>query len=141
MSVETTANPTPAATAEPPAADATAKPAVGGKAAAVGEKRKRGAPAEGGKAKPKGRKRGPPRPHRKLEEEVLASRMERLEARIGKARDQLEDAERHLEIYALERKYRKQDAAAEAAELDALERRSRGKDAAAEAPAKAEEAV
>ena len=133
MPVEPTATPTPD--------DAAAKPTEGEKPAAVGEKRKRGAAGEGGKAKSKGRRRGPPRPHRKLEEEVLTARMERLETRIGKARDQLEDAERHLEIYALERKYRKQDAAAEAAELDAQERRQRGKDAAAEPAVKEEESV
>lgn len=148
MTTEATANPDPTA----PAADAAAQPAeaptpaVGGKRKREGEKGEGKAAREKGEGKAaagreKGKRRGPPRPHRRLEEGVLSTRMERLEARIEKAREQIEDAGRHLEIYALESKYRRQDAAAEAAELDALERRQRAKEPAGEAAARAEEAA
>ncbi len=53
-----------------------------------------------------GRKRGPPRPHRKLAQPVLEGRIGKLQKRIERARGQLEDAERHIEGYSKEAKYR-----------------------------------
>lgn len=55
------------------------------------------------------RKRGPPRPHRKLPQDVLEGRIGKLRKRIERARGQLEDAERHIEGYDKEAKYREQD--------------------------------
>lgn len=55
------------------------------------------------------RKRGPPRPHRKLPQEVLDGRIGKLRKRIERARGQLEDAERHIEGYDKEAKYREQE--------------------------------
>lgn len=85
--------PTNAATAQPPA-DAEPK-------------------AKQPKAQSKGdghRKRGPPRPHRKLSDEILHGRIEKLQKRINRAKGQLEDAERHIEGYVKEEKYREKDA-------------------------------
>ena len=56
------------------------------------------------------RKRGPPRPHRKLTQEVLESRIGKLNKRIEKAKGHLEDAERHIDGYSKERKYREAEA-------------------------------
>ena len=56
------------------------------------------------------RKRGPPRPHRKLTQEVLESRISKLNKRIEKAKGHLEDAERHIDGYSKERKYREVEA-------------------------------
>lgn len=55
------------------------------------------------------RKRGPPRPHRKLTQEVLDGRIGKLRKRIDKARGQLEDAERHIEAYVKEAGYREDE--------------------------------
>jgi hypothetical protein len=55
------------------------------------------------------RKRGPPRPHRKLPQEVLEGRICKLRKRIERARGQLEDAERHIDAYDKEAKYREQE--------------------------------
>jgi hypothetical protein len=55
------------------------------------------------------RKRGPPRPHRKLPQDVLDGRIGKLRKRIERARGQLEDAERHIEGYDKEAKYREQE--------------------------------
>ena len=52
------------------------------------------------------RKRGPPRPHRKLAQEVLEGRIGKLRKRIERSRNQLEDAERHIEGYIKESSYR-----------------------------------
>ena len=52
------------------------------------------------------RKRGPPRPHRKLPQDVLEGRIGKLRKRIERAKGQLEDAERHIEGYDKEAKYR-----------------------------------
>lgn len=60
------------------------------------------------------KKRGPPRPHRKLDKEVLAGRIEKLQRRIERAKGQLEDAERHIDAYTKEAKYREAEAKAEA---------------------------
>jgi hypothetical protein len=77
------------------------------------KKPKLGGPRGSGPKKPKSdeppRKRGPPRPHRKLPQEILEGRISKLRKRIDKARGQLEDAERHIEGYDKEAKYREQD--------------------------------
>ncbi len=55
------------------------------------------------------RKRGPPRPHRKLGQEILDGRITKLRSRIQRCRGQLEDAERHIDGYEKEAKYRLQE--------------------------------
>lgn len=55
------------------------------------------------------KKRGPPRPHRKLTQEVLDGRIGKLKKRIDKARGQLEDAERHIDAYVKEAAYREDE--------------------------------
>ena len=67
-------------------------------------------PKSTGASKPKEpkKKRGPPRPHRKLEGDVLELRMNKLKKRINKAKVQLEDATRHIEVYQRESFYRSQ---------------------------------
>jgi hypothetical protein len=75
--------------------------------------------APGDKAKSEGqprKKRGPARPHRRLDIETISSRIEKLEKRQLRAREQLEDATRHVEGYQAERKFREQEAAAAAKE-------------------------
>lgn len=52
------------------------------------------------------KKRGPPRPHRKLPQDILEGRIEKLKKRIDRASGQLEDARRHVEGYEKEFKYR-----------------------------------
>ena len=77
------------------------------------KKRKRPTKTEndGDTPKPKAtRRRGPPRPHRKLSDEVLASRRDKLKKRMDKARAQLEEAERHYQGYEKENKYRAAEA-------------------------------
>jgi len=71
--------------------------------------------AEGGEPRVV-KKRGPPRPHRRLAEEVLSGRIEKLQKRIDKARGVLDEAERHIELYNKERKYRDAEAPAAPAE-------------------------
>jgi hypothetical protein len=78
-------------------------------------------PKSGGvKAKPDGeprqprKKRGPARPHRRLDIETINSRIAKLEKRRLRAKEQLEDATRHVEGYRAEREFRDQEAAAEA---------------------------
>jgi len=56
------------------------------------------------------KKRGPPRPHRKLSNELLTGRIEKLKKRINKAKGQLEDAERHIDGYNKEASYREKEA-------------------------------
>ena len=60
-------------------------------------------------ARPAPTPRGPPRPHRKLDPEILSGRIAKLDKRIKKARVQLEEAERHIEGYLKETKYRASD--------------------------------
>ena len=72
-------------------------------------KKKTPRPAKTGPVK----KRGPPRPHRKLDKEVLAGRIEKLQRRIERAKGQLGDAERHIDAYAKEAKYREAEAKAD----------------------------
>lgn len=57
------------------------------------------------------KKRGPPRPHKRLAQEILDVRLAKLRNRIDKAKGQLEDAERHIDSYEKESKYRKLEAA------------------------------
>lgn len=57
------------------------------------------------------KKRGPPRPHKRLAQEILDVRLGKLRNRIEKAKGQLEDAERHIDSYEKESKYRKLEAA------------------------------
>jgi hypothetical protein len=68
-------------------------------------KRKRGPKAP----KPSRRPRGPPRPHRKLDRDTLDSRIAKLQKRIDRSKAQLEDAERHIDGYLKESKYRATD--------------------------------
>jgi hypothetical protein len=55
------------------------------------------------------KKRGPPRPYRRLEEEVLNGRITKLTARMDKAKAQHEEAQQLLLRYTHERAYRAQD--------------------------------
>lgn len=71
----------------------------------VTEKKKR-AP-RGSRPPPK--PRGPPRPHRKLPADILEARVAKLDKRIKRARVQLQEAERHIEGYLKETKYRADD--------------------------------
>ena len=101
----------PAAAEPVPAADAAA-PVTEPKPAAP--KRKRPEKSSEPRApKPARKPRGPPRPHRKLEQETLTNRVEKLQKRIDRSKAQLEDAERHIEGYLKESKYRAADSAAE----------------------------
>jgi hypothetical protein len=52
-------------------------------------------------------KRGPARPHRRLELEVINTRIEKLEKRLTRAKAQFEDAGRHVEGYRREVEFRK----------------------------------
>ena len=58
------------------------------------------------------KKRGPARPHRRLDIETITSRIEKLDKRRLRAKEQLEDATRHVEGYQAERNFREQEAAA-----------------------------
>lgn len=58
------------------------------------------------------KKRGPARPHRRLDIETITSRIEKLEKRRLRAKEQLEDATRHVEGYQAERKFREHEIAA-----------------------------
>ena len=51
-------------------------------------------------------KRGPARPHRRLENDVINSRIEKLQKRLDRAKGQVEDASRHIEGYKREREFR-----------------------------------
>ena len=62
------------------------------------------------------KKRGPARPHRRLDIVTIDSRIDKLEKRRVRAKEQLEDATRHVEGYLAERNFRAQEAAAEAAQ-------------------------
>lgn len=56
------------------------------------------------------KKRGPPRPHKKISNDVLQQRVQKLQKRIDKARNQLEDASRHIDAYNKEKAYREGEA-------------------------------
>ena len=56
------------------------------------------------------KKRGPARPHRRLDIETIHSRITKLEKRRQRAKEQLEDATRHVEGYQAERDFREQEA-------------------------------
>jgi hypothetical protein len=62
------------------------------------------------------KKRGPARPHRRLDIETITSRIEKLDKRRLRAKEQLEDATRHVEGYQAERTFREQEAATAAKE-------------------------
>jgi hypothetical protein len=51
-------------------------------------------------------KRGPARPHRRLELDVINTRITKLEKRLSRAKSQVEDASRHVEGYVRERDFR-----------------------------------
>lgn len=88
-------------------------PAVSADDAPPAKKQKTGPRTAVGVKKVKGdppRKRGPPRPHRKLSQDILETRISKLRKRIERARGQLEDAERHIDGYDKEAKYREQEA-------------------------------
>lgn len=91
------------ATPAPQQAEAPAAPVA--EESGEGEAKKKRVPRAAGKGEV-GRKRGPPRPHRKLTQPVLEGRIGKLQKRIERARGQLEDAERHIEGYSKEAKYR-----------------------------------
>jgi hypothetical protein len=76
---------------------------------APAKKMKTPRPASEGKRANPPKKRGPPRPHRKLPQEILEGRIEKLKKRIERASGQLDDAKRHVEGYEKEYKYREQD--------------------------------
>ena len=59
------------------------------------------------------KKRGPARPHRRLDIETINSRIAKLEKRRLRAKEQLEDATRHVEGYQAERDFREQETAKE----------------------------
>jgi hypothetical protein len=71
---------------------------------AAGKPKQRKAP-DGSKIS---RKRGPPRPHRKLTQEVLDKRIQKLQRRIDRVQTQLEDAQRHIVGYRNEEQYRQE---------------------------------
>ena len=56
------------------------------------------------------KKRGPPRPHKKISNEVLQQRIQKLQKIIDKAKNQLEDASRHIDAYNKESAYRTSEA-------------------------------
>ena len=65
------------------------------------------APKEGGKAKGEPRaKRGPPRPYRKLSQEILDSRITKLQKRLERCTSQAEEAGNFLSKYVREQGYR-----------------------------------
>ena len=54
-------------------------------------------------------KRGPARPHRRLEAEVIDARITKLQKRLDRAKSQIEDAGRHVEGYLREREFRSKE--------------------------------
>ena len=75
--------------------------------------KKRGAP---GKKRVPGSKRPPARPHRKVPEDTLLSRIAKLTARVERTRRQHDAAQILLTKYAREKGYRDEDAIAKEAE-------------------------
>ena len=61
------------------------------------------------KGAPPAMKRGPARPHRKVPDDVLATRVQKLQKRIDKSQVQLDVATRHIEGYHRELGFRKED--------------------------------
>jgi hypothetical protein len=60
------------------------------------------------------RKRGPPRPHKKLDQGVLEMRISKLQRRIDRASGQLQDAHRHIDGYHREIAFRRTEPPVEA---------------------------
>lgn len=58
------------------------------------------------------KKRGPARPYRRLTQEVLSSRISKLEKRMTRAKHQVTETEGFLEKYKKETVYRQEEAAA-----------------------------
>lgn len=54
-------------------------------------------------------KRGPARPHRRLEADVIDARITKLQKRLDRAKSQIEDAGRHVEGYLREREFRSKE--------------------------------
>jgi len=54
-------------------------------------------------------KRGPARPHRRIPLDIINTRIIKLEKRFNRAKNQAEDAHRHLEGYKRERDFRVDD--------------------------------
>lgn len=54
-------------------------------------------------------KRGPARPHRRLDIDIIDSRITKLQKRLDRAKCQIEDASRHVEGYLRERDFRVKD--------------------------------
>ena len=61
------------------------------------------------KASGNGTKRGPSRPYKKLQTDILKSRIQKLTTRIDKARNQLKDSETFLAKYMKEEEFRGDD--------------------------------
>lgn len=55
-------------------------------------------------------KRGPARPHRRLTDDVIDTRITKLQKRLDRAKSQIEDAGRHVEGYLRERDFRAKEA-------------------------------
>ena len=91
----------------PPATDVEDLPTADAPASEIAPKKK--VARASGKSKDPPRKRGPPRPHKKLDQEILDGRITKLQKRINRARDQLEDAQRHIDGYQKEASYREQE--------------------------------
>lgn len=80
--------------------------------AEVPAKKKKGGP---GKKRVPGSKRPPARPHRKVPEETLLSRIAKLTSRVERTRRQHDSAQILLTKYAREKVYRDEDAIAKEA--------------------------
>ena len=83
-----------------------AAPDGGKKAGKAKDEKKRPKTGPDGK-RVKGAPRGPARPHRRIDQDVLEARIEKLQKRIKRARLQLEVSERHVSGYLFEQQYRK----------------------------------
>ena len=103
----------PAAAEPVPTADAADAPAATDPKPAAPKRKRPEKSSEPRAPKPVRKPRGPPRPHRKLEQDTLTNRIDKLQKRIDRSKAQLEDAERHIEGYNKEAKYRTADSAAE----------------------------
>jgi len=69
-----------------------------------------------GAARQQRKKRGPARPHRRLDIDTINTRITKLEKRQLRAKEQLEDATRHVDGYRAEREFREQEAANQGSE-------------------------
>lgn len=79
-------------------------------------KRKRGVP--GKKRRVPGSKRPPARPHRKVPQETLLSRIAKLTARVDRTRRQHDAAQILLTKYSKEKVYREEDAIKQASQTE-----------------------